>query len=118
MSRYFDPGQLALVETLAIGCHAVYRGNPQPDEKRACHWRGTHRTLNHSIREAEWGADDRAGLEPAAARFLSEKMGVKHTVLSRGDGSEVEILKELTNGVFADPWSSMPRGAIVRCRTR
>src|SRR5215216_2159585 len=24
--------QLALVETLAIGCHAVYRGNPQPTE--------------------------------------------------------------------------------------
>ena len=24
--------QLALVETLAIGCHAIFRGNPTPDE--------------------------------------------------------------------------------------
>src|SRR6187397_1152498 len=26
------PEQCALVETLAIGCHAVNRGNPQPSE--------------------------------------------------------------------------------------
>jgi 2-desacetyl-2-hydroxyethyl bacteriochlorophyllide A dehydrogenase len=31
-SDRLNPEQLALVETLAIGCHAVSRANPQPDE--------------------------------------------------------------------------------------
>src|SRR5580765_6929349 len=32
ISRKLTFDQLALVETLAIGCHAIYRGNPQPNE--------------------------------------------------------------------------------------
>src|SRR5207253_2253129 len=32
ISRKLTFEQLALVETLAIGCHAIYRGAPKPDE--------------------------------------------------------------------------------------
>src|ERR1043166_9607718 len=32
ISRKLTFDQLALVETLAIGCHAIHRGNPQPGE--------------------------------------------------------------------------------------
>ena len=32
--------------------------------------------------------------------FCKKRMGVNHTVLSRGDGSELEALKELTSGTL------------------
>ena len=32
--------------------------------------------------------------------FCKKRMGVNHTVLSRGDGSEIDALKELTNGTL------------------
>jgi alcohol dehydrogenase len=92
--------QLALVETLAIGCHAVYRGNPSPDESVLIVGAGP---IGLSTLEFVKLSGARAivlDLNQKRLDFCEAKMGVKDTVLSRGDGSELQVLKDLTDGVL------------------
>jgi len=92
--------QLALVETLAIGCPAVYRGNPQPDESVLVIGAGPIGLSTIQFVKLSGARTIVLDLNQQRLDFCREKMGVKHTVLSRGDGSEIEVLKELTNGVL------------------
>jgi 2-desacetyl-2-hydroxyethyl bacteriochlorophyllide A dehydrogenase len=93
--------QLALVETLAIGCHAVNRGNPQPDETVLVVGAGP---IGLSVIEFVKLSGARCvvlDLNEQRLAFCREKMGVKHTVLAKGDGTELEELKNLTDGALA-----------------
>lgn len=77
--------QLALVETLAIGCHAVNRGNPQPDEHVLVIGAGP---IGLSVIEFVKLAGSTLtvlDLNDRRLTFCRETMGVKHTVLSTGD---------------------------------
>jgi 2-desacetyl-2-hydroxyethyl bacteriochlorophyllide A dehydrogenase len=93
--------QLALVETLAIGCHAVNRANPQPKENVLIIGAGP---IGLSVMEFVKLSGARIivlDLIEQRLNFCKEKMGVADTILSKGDGSELEILKQLTEGALA-----------------
>ena len=66
--------QLALVETLAIGCHAVVRCAPQP---------GANLIVMDMV--------------ASRLEFCRHSMGVKQTILA-GDGKEEQTLREMTDG--------------------
>jgi 2-desacetyl-2-hydroxyethyl bacteriochlorophyllide A dehydrogenase len=90
--------QLALVETLAIGCHAVNRGNPQPGDNVLIIGAGP---IGLAVLEFVKLSGARTIvldlIEPRLA-FVREKMGKCETILGKGDASDVEKLRELTGG--------------------
>lgn len=93
--------QLALVETLAIGCHAVNRGAPRPDDWVLVVGAGP---IGLSVLEFVKLSGARCvvlDLNEQRLAFCRERMGVSHTLLARGDGAEVEQLRELTGGALA-----------------
>ncbi len=94
--------QLALVETLAIGCHAVNRGNPKSDEYVLVIGAGPIGLS--AIEFAKLAAKKTIVMDMNEQRlaFVREKMGVPDTILTKGDGEELKRLSELTNGQLAD----------------
>ena len=91
--------QLALVETLAIGCHAVNRGAPAPGDTVLVIGAGP---IGLSVIEFVKLAGAKTvviDLNEQRLAFCRETMGVEHTLL--GDGSELEALRNLTNGALA-----------------
>jgi alcohol dehydrogenase len=101
VSQSLQPEQLALVETLAIGCHAVYRGAPQPGETVLTIGAGP---IGLSVLEFVRLAGATSivmDMNEQRLAFCREKMGVHHTIHFRGDGSELKQLEELTSGRLA-----------------
>lgn len=101
-SRSLSFEQLALVETLAIGCHAVNRGTPSPDEVFLVIGAGP---IGLSVIEFARLAARRTvvmDMNEARLRFVRERMGVADTILSTGDGTELQRLSDLTGGQLAD----------------
>ena len=94
--------QLALVETLAIGCHAVNRGKPKADEHVLVIGAGPIGLS--AIEFAKLAAKKTIVMDMNEQRlaFVREKMGVPDTIMAKGDGSELKRLEELTNGQLAD----------------
>lgn len=94
--------QLALVETLAIGCHAVNRGHPKPDEHVLVIGAGPIGLS--AIEFAKLAAKKTIVLDMNEQRlaFVREQMGVPDTIMAKGDGAELKLLEELTNGQLAD----------------
>jgi 2-desacetyl-2-hydroxyethyl bacteriochlorophyllide A dehydrogenase len=94
--------QLALVETLAIGYHAVQRGNPQPGETVVIVGAGP-------IGLAVWEFVRLAGcrcimLDVRQDRldFCQKKLGVPEVIVVQPDGSHLEQLLEATGGNLAE----------------
>jgi len=90
--------QLALVETLAIGCHAVNRGNPTKDETILVIGAGP---IGLSVVEFSRLSGARTivmDINEARLQFVRERMGVSETIVSKGDGSELRQFSELTDG--------------------
>jgi 2-desacetyl-2-hydroxyethyl bacteriochlorophyllide A dehydrogenase len=96
------PDQCALVETLAIGCHAVNRGNPGPGENVLVVGAGP---IGLSVLEfVKLSGARTIAMDMVQKRleFCRAKMGIKNTVLSKGDGTEIDKLKEVTDGHLPD----------------
>jgi alcohol dehydrogenase len=94
--------QLALVETLAIGCHAINRAHPQPGEHVLVIGAGP---IGLSVVEfAKLSGAKTIVMDMNAQRlaFVRERMGVSDTILTKGDGQELQQLGELTQGQLAD----------------
>ena len=94
--------QLALVETLAIGCHAIYRGNPTPGQNVLVIGAGP---IGLSVIEfARLSGARTIVMDMNAGRldFVRQYMGIADTILTRNDGEELKQLSELTQGQFAD----------------
>lgn len=91
--------QLALVETLGIGLHAVNRANPRPDETVLVIGAGP---IGLSVIEFAKLAGSRVvvmDLNEQRLRFAREKMGVRETILSKGDfDADVKTFTDLTGG--------------------
>jgi alcohol dehydrogenase len=93
--------QLALVETLGIGCHAVNRGQPQAGEFALIVGAGP---IGLSVLEFVKLTGAKAivlDLNEKRLDFCKKQMGVQHTIRFRGDGSELRELQELTDDVLA-----------------
>jgi alcohol dehydrogenase len=94
--------QSALVETLAIGCHAVNRGAPRRDETILVIGAGP---IGLSVIEFAKLSGARTvvmDMNPQRLAFVRDVMGVPHTIEVKGDGSELKDLEQLTEGDFAD----------------
>jgi 2-desacetyl-2-hydroxyethyl bacteriochlorophyllide A dehydrogenase len=93
--------QAALVETLAIGCHAVNRGAPQSGETVLVIGAGP---IGLSVIEfAKLSGARTLVMDMNAQRlaFVRDVMGVPETILTQGDGEELKRLAELTAGELA-----------------
>ena len=94
--------QNALVETLAIGCHAVDRGAPRPGENVLVIGAGP---IGLSALEfAKLSGAKVIVMDMAEPRlaFVRERMGVADTVLARGDASDEAAVAALTDGRMCD----------------
>jgi alcohol dehydrogenase len=90
--------QCALVETLAIGCHAVNRGSPAAGETVLIIGAGP---IGLSVGEFTRLAGARTifmDLSETRLKFVRESMRIPDTILSKSDGKELETLKELVGG--------------------
>jgi 2-desacetyl-2-hydroxyethyl bacteriochlorophyllide A dehydrogenase len=113
MSKFIpDPGsfdvsaklsldQLALVETLGIGCHAVNRGAPQAGENVLIIGAGPIGLAATEFVKLTGARTILLDLLEPRLEFARKRMGVADTITAKGDGSELERLKELTNGTLA-----------------
>jgi 2-desacetyl-2-hydroxyethyl bacteriochlorophyllide A dehydrogenase len=96
-----SPEQCALVETLAIGCHAVNRGNPQAGENVLVVGAGP---IGLSVIEFARLSGARTivmDLNEQRLEFVRQKMGVGETLLASGDGADLDRLREMTGGALA-----------------
>lgn len=90
--------QLALVETLGIGCHCVDRAAPAKDDKVLVIGAGP---IGLSVVEflkvagAEITVMD---MNETRLAFCDSPMGVNHTVLFKNDGTEADRLREVNGG--------------------
>jgi alcohol dehydrogenase len=94
------PEQCALVETLAIGCHAVNRGNPATGETVLIIGAGP---IGLSVSDFTRLCGARTIMMDLSQRrldFVREKMGIPDTILSTGNGGELETLKQMTGGLL------------------
>ena len=94
--------QCALVETLAIGCHAVDRGAPKAGEHVLVIGAGPIGLS--AIEFAKLSGAKTLVMDVSEGRlaFVREKMGVPDTLLVRGDDTDVKALAERTDGRLAD----------------
>src|SRR5947208_8558278 len=82
--------QLALVETLAIGCHAIQRGNPQPNETILVIGAGP---IGLSVVEFAKLSGARTivmDVNPQRLAFVRAKMGITETILAQGTDADVK----------------------------
>ena len=93
--------QLALVETLAIGCHAVNRGRARPGENVLVIGAGPIGLSAIEFVKLSGAKCIVLDLNQQRLEFCRNRMGVEHTLLLRGDGAELEELKALTGGNLA-----------------
>jgi alcohol dehydrogenase len=107
-ARKLHPGndlsydQLALVETLAIGYHAVQRGNPQPGETVLVIGAGP---IGLACLEFLKLMDVKVivmDMVQSRLDFCRDRLGLANGILAKGDGSELAALEQLTGGQLAD----------------
>jgi len=94
--------QLALVETLAIGCHAVNRGDPKATEHVLVIGAGPIGLSVVEFARLSGAKTIVMDVNEQRLAFVREKMRVPDTILTRSDGAELTSLRELTNGQLAD----------------
>lgn len=102
ISRKLSFEQLALVETLAIGCHAVDRGQPKAGENILVIGAGP---IGLSVIEFAKLSGARTivmDMNEQRLAFVRERMGIADTIVTRGDGAELKSLTELTDGKLVD----------------
>jgi 2-desacetyl-2-hydroxyethyl bacteriochlorophyllide A dehydrogenase len=92
-----SPEQLALVETLGIGCHAVDRAEPQPGEDLLIIGAGPIGLSALDFARLSGARVAMLDVNPARLEF-AKTMGLKNAIVLKGDGSEIEEMKRLTNG--------------------
>jgi 2-desacetyl-2-hydroxyethyl bacteriochlorophyllide A dehydrogenase len=94
--------QLALVETLAIGCHAVDRGELRPDEHALIIGAGPIGLSAIEFVKVAGAKCIVMDLNEDRLAFCRERMRVDHTIVPRADGSELAELQSITHGQLAD----------------
>lgn len=90
--------QLALVETLAIGCHAVNRGNPQKGDCVLVIGAGPIGLSTMEFIRLSGARTVVMDLNAQRLQFCRDVMRVDHTIVGRQDGSELEELKAFNGG--------------------
>jgi alcohol dehydrogenase len=100
VSRKLAFEQLALVETLAIGCHATFRAAPQPDESVLIIGAGPIGLATLEFVKLTGAKIIMLDVNDARLEFCRRVMGVPHT-LTPSDALEKD-LRDLTDGHLPD----------------
>ena len=90
--------QLALVETLAIGCHANDRGNPRPAEHVLIIGAGPIGLATLEFTRLTGAIVTVMDMVPSRLEFCRRQYRVPHTIVFKGDGSELAQMNEITGG--------------------
>ncbi len=90
--------QLALVETLAIGCHATDRGAAGSGDHVLIIGAGPIGLATLEFTRLTGATVTVMDMVASRLEFCRTHYGIKHTVLFKGDGSELEQLQAITNG--------------------
>tara|TARA_Y100001934_G_C12373165_1_gene787638 strand:+ start:828 stop:1853 length:1026 start_codon:yes stop_codon:yes gene_type:complete len=93
--------QCALVETLAIGCHAVDRGNPTSEESVLVIGAGPIGLSAVEFAKLSGARTIVMDMVESRLDFVKEEMGIKHTITA-GTGNELADLEAITDGNLAD----------------
>jgi alcohol dehydrogenase len=94
--------QAALVETLAIGCHAVDRGAPKPGENALILGAGPIGLSAIEFAKLSNANVIVADVNAQRLDFVTNSIGVENVVQLKGDEQDVEIIRKLGNGRLAD----------------
>ncbi|MEW4490348.1 zinc-binding alcohol dehydrogenase family protein [Thalassoglobus sp. JC818] len=90
--------QLALVETLGIGCHACDRGAPQEGDHVLIIGAGPIGLATLEFTRLTGATITVMDMVESRLQFCRDTYGVAHTIQFKGDGSELEQVAEITNG--------------------
>ncbi|MFM8892378.1 MAG: zinc-binding alcohol dehydrogenase family protein [Planctomycetia bacterium] len=90
--------QNALVETLAIGCHAIDRGGPRPNETVLIVGAGPIGLSALEFARLSGARPIVMDRVPARLDFVRERLGVADTLLAAGDGDDPRRIADLTGG--------------------
>lgn len=90
--------QLALVETLGIGCHACDRGAPQQGDHVLIIGAGPIGLATLEFTRLTGATITVMDMVESRLQFCRETYGVDHTIQFLGDGSEVEQMNQITGG--------------------
>jgi alcohol dehydrogenase len=90
--------QLALVETLAIGCHAINRAVPRPGEHLLIIGAGPIGLAVLEFARLAHGKITVMDMNADRLGFCRRTYRVENTVPFQGDGSELEAMKQITAG--------------------
>jgi alcohol dehydrogenase len=92
--------QLALVETLAIGCHATDRGGSQPGDPVLIIGAGPIGLATLEFSRLTGATLTVMDMVPARLDFCRRTYGVEHTILFKGDQSELAQMQDITGGAL------------------
>jgi alcohol dehydrogenase len=92
--------QLALVETLAIGCHANDRGAPAGGDHAMIIGMGPIGLATLEFARLTDATISVMDMNQGRLDFVRDNYGIENTILFKGDGSEVERMKQVTGGDF------------------
>ncbi len=90
--------QLALVETLAIGCHANDRSGAGPNDHALIIGAGPIGLATLEFTRLSGATVSVMDMNPSRLEFVQSNYGIQHTVLNRNDGSEKEVMQKITGG--------------------
>ncbi len=102
VSKKLSLEQLALVETLAIGCHAVDRAGVKAGENVLIIGAGPIGLSALEFVKVAGATAIVMDMNEGRLAFGRERMGVPHTIVARGDGSELPALAAVTDNQLAD----------------
>ncbi len=94
--------QCALVETLAIGCHAVNRGGPQAGEHVLVIGAGPIGLAALEFAKLSGARTLVMDMNEQRLAFVRERLGVPDTIMARGDETDFATVAKLTGGQFCD----------------
>jgi 2-desacetyl-2-hydroxyethyl bacteriochlorophyllide A dehydrogenase len=90
--------QLALVETLAIGCHATDRGDARDGDHVLIIGAGPIGLATLEFTRLTGAKITVMDMVESRLEFCRERYGVEHTIQFKGDGSEIEQMRQATGG--------------------
>jgi len=96
------PDQCALVETLAIGCHAVDRGNSKGGENVLIIGAGPIGLSAAEFAKLSGARPIVMDISEKRLAFVREKLGIAETILACGGDADTDALSKLTEGQLAD----------------
>ena len=90
--------QLALVETLAIGCNCINRSGTRQGEKVLVIGAGPIGMAAVEFLKVAKAEITVMDMNETRLEFCKEKLGVDHTVVFKNDGAEIDRLREVNGG--------------------